>query len=202
MESFPKIIIIADLKTGENFNPAPQSAKEFILDNMPIWIESVIQPLRAGYGLQNVTVYAGLEDFDADRADGVGHFKVTTLAVLDRLVASEHTEEEGAASTDLERFASPVEQRIATGLVDHLLSLGYSLRVHDGEAFTSRRPSTDRVEVLAALASTGSDRVHLCTADGSVGWVWLIWGNEEDLVSDYSVSLANIVEPFLDALQK
>jgi hypothetical protein len=71
-----KIIIIADLDVGEGFDPAPQTTKQFLLDNMPSWVEAVLMRKHdsADYGLTNVTVYVGLEDFDADRAETIGAF--------------------------------------------------------------------------------------------------------------------------------
>jgi hypothetical protein len=102
--------------------------------------------------------------------------------------------------TDLERFASPVEQRLATGLVDHLLSLGYKLSVFDSEEWVVVQ-SSDRAEILGALASTGHDTIRIRTDNEAVGSVWLIWGNDEDLVSDYTHGVVDIVEPFLDGLR-
>lgn len=91
---------------------------------------------------------------------------------------------------DLDRFTSPVERRIATDLVDALLAEGFALRVSDGVGYCHDEPTTDRDSVLDALCSTESDLI-LVYDDDSVGyrWVLLIWGNGEDLISDYHTGL-------------
>ena len=71
----PKIIVVADLVLGPSFTEP--DVKQFVLENLPYWVDIVISRTRtpeAGYGLKNSTVYYGLEDFDADRAEGVDHF--------------------------------------------------------------------------------------------------------------------------------
>lgn len=79
----------------------------------------------------------------------------------------------------MKSYINATERRIATALVDGLLSAGYALSIDDGEEITVR-DSTDRAAILAALGSTDQDIIR----SGS-HWVLLIWGNGEDLVSDY-----------------
>lgn len=84
--------------------------------------------------------------------------------------------------------ASEVERRIVGKLVQDALASGYSLSVYDGEEITVVE-SHDPDEVYKALASTDSDRLYVHHTDEiRRGWVLLIWGNDSDVISDYSAS--------------
>jgi hypothetical protein len=66
----PKIVIIADLATTD-----PGVAdREFVLQNLLYWVSSTLGKYDGPYHLTNATVYYGLEDLDADRAQGMDHF--------------------------------------------------------------------------------------------------------------------------------
>lgn len=90
-------------------------------------------------------------------------------------------------ATDLDRYASPIERRIAKAIVKDALAKGWSISVNDGGEWTVKR-STDAKTVLSALASTDSDT--LMFREVGTGWIVgkivLIWGNEEDLLSDHT----------------
>ena len=96
--------------------------------------------------------------------------------------------------------ASTIERRVATALVARALNAGYTVSVRDdafGEGEWVVKKSKDEREILGALCSTGSDFLRMRNEAGeSVGWVALIWGNGEDLVSDYSdnEAIAKLVE--------
>lgn len=78
---------------------------------------------------------------------------------------------------------SILEARIAESLVDAGLALGYAITVNDGEQTTLRR-STDRATILNHFRTTDQNTMWF-TKDGvPIGFIWLIWGNEEDLISD------------------
>lgn len=83
----------------------------------------------------------------------------------------------------------PIERKLAKCLVDEALAFpGIRLSVWDGEEWACER-SRDRREVLAALAHTDQDELLIYPDDHgpAMGWVLLIWGNGEDLISDCSV---------------
>jgi len=88
--------------------------------------------------------------------------------------------------TCLERFARPEEQQIAKKLVRAILSRGYSISVYDSAEFNCG-DVTDFDEVLSNLATSGDDRVYFRNdkTRGYTGWFWLIWGNGEDVLTDY-----------------
>jgi hypothetical protein len=82
------------------------------------------------------------------------------------------------------------EIRIANRLIKDALARGYMISVHDGEEWALKK-STNVFEVMNALASTDCDNVRFRDASGVyVGTVALIWGNDVDLISDWTVSPA------------
>lgn len=91
------------------------------------------------------------------------------------------------------RFQMDIELSIARHLVRELLDHGFRISVHDGEAWALKR-STSAKDIIEALRSTDSDTLVARDAEGiSKGVVQLIWGNDIDVVADYSVRL----EPFI-----
>jgi hypothetical protein len=85
-------------------------------------------------------------------------------------------------------YASTIERRIATKLVNDALAAGYSISVYDGEEW-ALRSGKDAATVLAAMGSTDMDKLRFRDADDNIiGTVLLIWGNEDDLISDTSES--------------
>jgi hypothetical protein len=78
------------------------------------------------------------------------------------------------------------ERKIVSSVIDSALARNYTISVYDGEEYSLKR-STDKSEILKALASTESDVLHFRTEHGArIGWVWLIYGNGEDIISDWS----------------
>lgn len=79
-----------------------------------------------------------------------------------------------------------VEAEIATKLVEAILANGWTISVSDGEAIVQKR-STDRAAILASLSSTDSDTLIVRYRTGlKVGNILLVWGNGEDLISDFT----------------
>lgn len=105
-----------------------------------------------------------------------------------------------AAATDFARFASQEERRIARQLLAAIFSEpGRSVTVSNGGDETTGLILRES-GVYRHLASTGSDVVTIYERGEQIGWVWLVWGNGEDLISDYSDNEATsaFVEPLLD----
>ena len=83
-------------------------------------------------------------------------------------------------------YATQHEARIARKIVKDALANGWTVSVNDGEEWTVKR-SADSRAILAALCSTDSDILRLRDEAGDrVGDIMLIWGNDEDLISDHS----------------
>lgn len=98
------------------------------------------------------------------------------------------------AHTDIPDF---VERRIVERVVKDLLKAGYQISVDDGGCVTLKR-SRDRGAILAALATTDEDTLYVHKPDAAPGeransFVLLIYGNGEDIISDYGVSLEEVL---------
>lgn len=92
---------------------------------------------------------------------------------------------------DLDNYATKGEARAARSLIQHALRLGYCVSVNDGEEWTVKA-STNRDEILAALASTDMDVVRCAKGKDEnkvVATFTLIWGNDptgEELLADHT----------------
>jgi hypothetical protein len=82
-------------------------------------------------------------------------------------------------------YCSATERNIAKALVRRALAAGYSITVHDGEEATLKQ-SANETAIFEAMNSTDSDTLIFFVGDRRVGHAWLVWGNEEDLISDWS----------------
>jgi hypothetical protein len=88
------------------------------------------------------------------------------------------------------QYATHHEARIARKIVKDALANGWTISVNDGEEWVVKR-STDSQTILNAMCSTDSDVLHLRDASGEpFGSIWLVWGNDEDVISDHSDSEA------------
>lgn len=83
-------------------------------------------------------------------------------------------------------YASNVERRIAKAIVTDALAKGWTVSVHDGEEW-ALAASADKAAILSAMGSTDSDTLRFRTSSGEkIGSIYLVWGNEEDLLSDHT----------------
>jgi hypothetical protein len=86
------------------------------------------------------------------------------------------------------QYATYHEARIARKIVKDALANGWTISVYDGEEWPLKS-STDSRAILEAMCTTGCDVLHLRDASGEpFGSIWLVWGNDEDLISDHSDS--------------
>jgi hypothetical protein len=85
------------------------------------------------------------------------------------------------------RTHTQIELPIVHRIITNGLKAGYAVSVFDGEEWALKR-STKRRDIYAALASTDSDQIRFCNAsDGRlIGTILFIWGNGQDVVSDYT----------------
>lgn len=88
-------------------------------------------------------------------------------------------------------YPDNLERKIARATINRLLAAGYDVGVNDGEATVVDR--TDKIAV-ATKAMYSTDEDYLLAIDRQsgrcIGWVRLIYGNGEDLISDYTNNLA------------
>ncbi len=86
-------------------------------------------------------------------------------------------------------YASPVERKIVNRLLEAALANNCSVSVYDGEEWPLHN-STDIDIIRLALASTDMDVIRIRDADNDyVGDVHLVWGNDEDVISDTTCDL-------------
>jgi hypothetical protein len=80
-----------------------------------------------------------------------------------------------------------MERRITSKLVGDILAAGHMISVYDGEAYALVQ-STDKRQIMEALASTDQDTLFIKGADGKpVGVVALVYGNDGwDVISDHT----------------
>lgn len=104
--------------------------------------------------------------------------------------------------TSFQQYTQPIERKITRQLLAAIFAVpGRSVKVFDGE---ERTPLIEKEsEVYQHLATTGSDWILIWDETGKyIGGIWLVWGNGEDLISDWVAlpEIDAIVEPVLDAL--
>lgn len=93
-----------------------------------------------------------------------------------------------------------VEREVATHLIDAALAHNWTVSVYDGEAWCLKR-SSNRDDILAAIASTDADNIRFRDADGrNMGMVVLVWGNDQDIIADYTLDDGGKFERFMDAV--
>ena len=99
-----------------------------------------------------------------------------------------------------------VEWFIARRVVTALLEAGYLLSVWNGEETTVKH-GNDRAVLISALMTTDEDRILVyhtdCMEYGSIGWVYLVYGNDGwDVVSDYTTNLEDVLKPVFDLIDQ
>jgi hypothetical protein len=81
--------------------------------------------------------------------------------------------------------ANPIETRIIAKLIRRALKKDWVISVNDGEEWALVR-SKDFEAITAEVHATEETYLHFRDAEGTkLGWVWLIHGNDEDVVSDH-----------------
>lgn len=92
------------------------------------------------------------------------------------------------------------ETKIAKALIKAALKRGYLISVNDGEEWAIQK-SMDASAVWDAMRSTDADTLVFFADSKDAGYVrlgfaLLIWGNGEDIISDYSakVKIDELVE--------
>lgn len=89
-----------------------------------------------------------------------------------------------------------IERQIIARLVSDVLASGASIMVNDGEEDVTGY-SRDPAEIFGAMSSTDMERLFILRDTGrdakKLGWVLLIYGNDADVISDYTIDL----EPLL-----
>lgn len=84
------------------------------------------------------------------------------------------------------QHVSTIEKKIIRALLDDAASAGYVVSVFDGEEWTLKM-SSDRKAIEDSIGTTDETVLRFRGADKSlIGSVWLVHGNDEDVISDLS----------------
>ena len=87
---------------------------------------------------------------------------------------------------------SAIEQEIANRIITSALDADMSISVFNGKEVTLRK-STDREAIQRETAACGETLYLFYRADGSrLGNVWLVHGNDHDMISDYYADLEEL----------
>ena len=95
-----------------------------------------------------------------------------------------------------------IEDRILARIIDDAIAAGLVISLNDGEE-TTVECSSNPEEITTAAKSTDEDILSFYKMGeflGKVGWVHLIWGNDQDLISDSSVSHG--IDALIDPIMK
>ena len=94
-------------------------------------------------------------------------------------------------------YCSATEARIARKVVKAILDYGFTVSVNDGEETTLVKSSKAK-EIHEAMNSTDHDILYVHGTDGvKIGFILFVWGNEEEVVSDYSDILEGVISQIL-----
>lgn len=79
-----------------------------------------------------------------------------------------------------------IEHAIAKKIITEALNRGWKIDVNDGEE-TVLRNGTTLKDIWAVMHTTEEEYLHFKDAQGNrLGWIWFIYGNGEDLISDHT----------------
>jgi hypothetical protein len=90
------------------------------------------------------------------------------------------------AAAKFPAYAQADERRIVSRLIGAALSAGYTVSLNDGGAWAVKR-SADPAAIAVEVASTDEQTLCFRNAEGVVGSVFLVFGNDgDDVVCDHT----------------
>lgn len=97
-----------------------------------------------------------------------------------------------------------IERTIVKRVITDFLAAGYALGVYDGEE-TVLKDSILPARIMGAMFSTDEDWLKVYLINGSptepnkvCGWVRFTYGNDADVICDYTTNFEPIMKPVLD----
>ncbi|RWM86466.1 MAG: hypothetical protein EOR84_30605 [Mesorhizobium sp.] len=85
-------------------------------------------------------------------------------------------------------YMRSTETKIVDTLIKKALGLGYVVSVYDGMDWPVKK-SADYEAITCEIAATDVTELVFRLDDGTkVGWMMLVHGNDEDVISDYSAN--------------
>lgn len=89
-----------------------------------------------------------------------------------------------------------VEKAIAIKTAQALIDAGYSIIINNGEE--SIRVGQDIELFKKEFRQTDEERLVVTHPEKANSFVYLVYGNGEDVISDYGVSLEDVIAPLYD----
>lgn len=90
-----------------------------------------------------------------------------------------------------------LEKKICREVVRCLIKAGYAVTVDNGDTPEGElKPSRNENNIMGQVWKTDEDLL-LVNRKQERGWVKLIWGNVEGIISDYTVNLEETLAPAL-----
>ena len=88
-----------------------------------------------------------------------------------------------------------MEKAIVSDLIKKILRYGYAVNIDNGgDSYELPQPTTNFQTICKEIGATGHDNLILFRNGVEHGFVTLIHGNGEDVISDYSMHLERILE--------
>lgn len=85
-----------------------------------------------------------------------------------------------------------IEKQIVQKTINILINAGCTISVNDGEGYTIKH-SNDPSAIFNAMHSSDEDYFDVLRQDKYIGFVYFIYGNDEDVLSDYSWCLDELL---------
>jgi hypothetical protein len=89
--------------------------------------------------------------------------------------------------------ATTNEKLIVGKLVADLLAAGLTITIWNGGETSEIEDCTDAAKIFAELSASDQDELTMEREGQYAGWIRLVWGNDVDVISDYSTSLEPIM---------
>ena len=87
-----------------------------------------------------------------------------------------------------------MEKRIVNNLIKKIVEAGYAVNIDNGgDCYELSNATTCLKTIRKEIGATGHDNLILFKDGVEHGFVTLVYGNGEDVISDYSINLEKLV---------
>lgn len=91
-----------------------------------------------------------------------------------------------------------MEKKIVNNLIKKIVKAGFSVNIDNGgDCYELPKPTNRLKTIQKEIGATGHDNLILFKDDVYFGFVTLIYGNGEDVISDYSTNLDHLIVWFI-----
>lgn len=86
-----------------------------------------------------------------------------------------------------------IEKEIATAFIRSAIAAGYTFEIDNGGDEDEIIKTAGEEKTLEAMFATDEDRVYVVNDGKAIGWVWFVYGNGADVITDYTVKLEELL---------